>query len=39
LTQFVGSHPGMVTVVAPGSAREAVAEFASRALERYGSVS
>ena len=39
LTQFVGSHPGMVTVVAPGSAREAVAEFASRALERYGPVS
>ncbi len=39
LTQFVGSHPGIVTVIAPGSAREAVAQFASRTLERYDSVS
>ena len=39
LTQFVGTHPGLVTVVGPASAREAVATFAARALSRYEQVS
>ncbi len=39
LTQFVGAHPDVVTVLGPASAREAVASFAVAALEGYEQVS
>jgi proteasome accessory factor C len=35
LTQFVGAHPGLVRVLAPASAREAVRSFAESARARY----
>ena len=35
LTQFVGHHPDLVTVLGPPSAREAVRAFAHRALAHY----
>lgn len=35
LTKCVATHPGVVTVIAPASARAAVADFATQALGHY----